>query len=225
MRTGRLWLLTASLVIATVLECGCQKTTYYVSASPDLPGKVVLSPRQNDVIQWSGLTPNFQGPTPCSENPPSGKCTVSVPDGSYIYSCTGCVDPEVVVGPGSGSQLPTGPRRPTTAATSESIALWCDNSQVTLTPPPTPFVAQASQSVEVFWVDAGTGNQKINDPQVTPSTPMPVPCMETQIGAPPNNHCTFTAPATTTTYNYTAKSASGACGGTSAAGTIVVTIQ
>jgi hypothetical protein len=74
-------------------------------------------------------------------------------------------------------------------------------------------------------VDTGTGAQKISDPLVTPSAPTPVPCVETQIGAPPNNHCTFTAPAATTTYNYTAKSSSGACNATSAAGTIVVTIQ
>jgi hypothetical protein len=224
MRTQKLWLLTMSLVIGALLMCGCQKTTYYVTASPNQPGKVVLNPRQNDVIQWAGVTPNFLGPSPCSADPSNGTCTVNVSEGSYLYSCAGCVDPEVVVGPGSGSKL-SPPQAHATTAVSESVSLWCNNNQVSLAPPAVPFTAHAGDSLEVVWVNTGSGNQKINDPAVTPSTPVPVPCMETQIGPPPNNYCTFTAPATTTTFNYTAKSAGGACGGTSASGTIVVTIQ
>jgi hypothetical protein len=223
MRTQKLWLLSTGLAIGAALQCGCQNTIY-VAASPDQPGKVVLNPRKNDVIQWMGVTPSFLGPTPCSEDPSNGKCTVNVADGSYLYGCQGCVDPEVLVGPGAGPKQ-TPALAVTTTATPVSVSLWCNNNQVSLAPFAVPFTAHAGDSLEVFWVDTGTGAQKINDPLVTPNTPTPVPCMETQIGAPPNNHCTFTAPATTTTYNYTAKSAGGSCNATSAAGTIVVTIQ
>ena len=223
MRTRKLWLLTTGLAIGTALQCGCQNTIY-LTASPDQPGKVVLNPRQKDVIQWTGLTPSFLGPTPCSSDPSNGTCTVNVPDGSYLYNCQGCIDPEVVVGPGSGPRHPLAVAVAATA-TPQSVSLWCNNNQVSLAPAAAPFTAHSGDTLEVFWVDTGTGGQKISDPQITPSTPTPVPCTEAQIGAPPNNHCTFTAPAATTTYNYTAKSAGGSCNATSAAGTIVVTIQ
>lgn len=223
-RTSKLWVLTTGLVFGAAMQCGCGNTISVIG-SPDQPGKVVLNPSNGDTIQWTGITPSFLGPSPCSTDASNGKCKVSVSDGSYLYSCNGCADPEVVVGPQSGNPF----RRlgaTTVLATSDSVSLWCNNNQVSLAPAAAPFTAHAGDSLEVFWVNTGTGSQKIPDPQVTPgpSAP-PISCKEGSIGKPPDNHCTFTAPAATTTYYYTAKSAGGGCNATSATGTVVVTIQ
>ena len=223
LRTSKAWILTTGLVLGAVVLCGCHNTIQLIG-SPDQPGKVVVYPQQGDIIKWNGVTPNFLGPAPCTPDA-NGKCTVNVPDGSYLYDCGGCTDPEIVVGPQSGGPLRGRMAAAAALTTPDVVSLWCNNSQVTLTPAASPFTAHAGDTLELLWVNTGTGSQKISDPVVTPGQPTPVPCTEKQIGAPPNNHCTFIAPAAATTYNYTAKSAGGACGGTSAAGTIAVTIQ
>jgi hypothetical protein len=222
LRTSKLCMLTTGLVLGAVIQCGCENTIP-VTGSPDQPGKVVLNPKQGDIIEWTGVVPSFLGPLPCSGGISNGQCKITVPDGSYLYQCTGCIDPEVVVGPQSGYHF-----RAVLAATrlsaTDPVSMWCNSNQVNLAPNPATFTAHAGDSLEVVWIYTGTGNQKIPDPVVTPSQSNPVPCSESSIGLPPDNHCTFTAPTASTTYNYTGASKGGSCA-TSAAGTIAVTIQ
>ena len=217
MLTMKRSLLLWSIPVLVSLQSGCHNTIT-LTASPDEPGKVVVFAQRDDIIQWKGVTPSFLGPAPCTVS--NGKCSVAVDDGSYLYGCNGCTDPEVVVGPnselsGQGGQGP----KPTVApgAIPEYVSLWCNNNQVSLTPNPLPVTATAGTSIQVIWVLTGTGNQKITTATVTPSGASPVPC---QIGNPPYS-CTFNAPNPGTAYTYSAVSVAGACVGAAAAnGTI-----
>ena len=221
----KLWILTMSLSAGTVIQSGCGGATIRVIPSPDQPDKLILNPQPNDVIEWQAtVNPTFLGPTPCEGGQPVGsKCKVNQTAGKYLYTCGKCKDPEIVV----GSDIPVGVQKTITigagaAMASQAVSLWCNNNQVALAPAEVDYTPKSGDTVQTLWVNTGNGSSYIADWQVNFSGTSP--CIESQIGAGHDNTCTFNASANAT-YTYTAKSASGACNQTTAAGTIKVTVQ
>ncbi|MGA2600812.1 MAG: hypothetical protein ABSH09_27915 [Bryobacteraceae bacterium] len=222
----KLWILTISLGLGAVIQSGCGGNTIRVVISPDRPEKLILNPQLNDVIEWqAGVNPSFRGPTPCNGGQPqNNKCTVNQTSGKYLYQCdnNACTDPEVVVGSDMGGlgtkQTRSVPIR--TANSAQDVSLWCNNNQVALDPNPVAFTAKAGDTLETVWVN--TGSNPIKNWQVKFNNPSP--CKESQIG-PDHNSCSFDAPASSASYTYAANSTTGECGGTTASGTINVTIQ
>jgi hypothetical protein len=209
-RNFKVAMLPLSLAAVVVLLAGCQQKIV-LTASDYEPGKVVVQVKQGDVIQWNGVVPIFQGPAPCTLS--NQKCTVNVPDGSFLYTCKGCTDPEVVVGP-TTTMPQTLAAKLGASAVQFPVSLWCNSNQVTLTPPTLQPNVSAGTSIQVDWVLTGSGNQKITAAAITPSGTNPVPCT---VGTSPPYICSFNAPSSGTTYTYTASSSAGTCVGATAA--------
>jgi hypothetical protein len=223
-RKTKLWMLTMSLGIGAVVQSGCGNTIRVIP-SPDQPDKLILNPQQNDVIEWQAdVNPSFLGPAPCAGGQPQGgKCKVNETAGKYLYSCSKCKDPEVVV----GSDIPSGIKHTISIAAgaamaSDAVSVWCNNNQVAVAPAEVDFTPKSGDTVQTLWVNTGNGSSFIKDWQVNFTGTSP--CLEAQIGAGHDNTCTFNASASAT-YTYTAKSSSGECNQTTAAGTIKVTVQ
>ena len=236
-RKSKLWMLTMSLGVGAVVQCGCDDplTTIKMIPSPLQPGILILNPQQGQTIRWTGVTPIFSKPIPCDPPDPStnGVCKVKETSGIYLYHCANtaqCTDPEVVVGsdPGIRSLLTTTPA----PVAPNPISLYCDSNQVTLDPADVPIAAPSGTPIQVSWPATGNSSQKIGHPQVTftgttpPGPPPPLPaCSLGQNGTTTYVTCNFNAPAANTQYQYTANSSAQECNQTSAKGTLTVTVQ
>jgi hypothetical protein len=95
-------LMTALVAMAAMT--GCATNTVTLVYEPE-EHKVVLHPMKGTVLKWStadGKPVPVQFPfgNPCKDSTEieQGQCTISVDKAKVPYLCTGCADPEIVVG-------------------------------------------------------------------------------------------------------------------------------
>ena len=83
-------------VVFTQTAC---KDTHVVKLSGE--NKVILNPKNGDVVEFKGFEAKFHSPSPCSEKDKKlPKCTIQIEEkyGIYAYGCPTCKDPEMEVG-------------------------------------------------------------------------------------------------------------------------------
>src|SRR5690349_9176093 len=102
MRRKSLWVSLISLSI--LASC---TNTINLAYIPDKQ-KVVVNPRHGDIIKWNAGTGNvdvkFLPKAPC-EGGKTNPCKISVESGKFLYGCTHCTDPEIVVGSDLSGQI------------------------------------------------------------------------------------------------------------------------
>jgi hypothetical protein len=223
MRRGSLSL-SMTLVLAGALT-GCGSQTINVVYFP-LQQKVVLHPNQGDVIQWKDqaggplTTVTFPLGSPCKSTAEltQGKCTIAVPNSNSSYQvpylCTGCTDPEIVVGSNNGP----GPRMDTMAAPTALVQMACVSNQVTIFPTAVTIPkATVAAGATVEWVPGGV-------PPIaadwTASGFSSVICTNGTAFNSNSNTCNLVTTLSPGSTTYTVSSAS--CKNTSAPGTITI---
>jgi hypothetical protein len=208
-----------SLVLTTVLA-GCEKPVKLLYVSDE--HKVVLHPDQGTVLTWAASNGSAVGVTfpfgnPCKENPVTGQCTINVAKARVPYDCTGCADPEIIVGSDiSIGKSPMGTPA-TTAPPTATVYMGCNSNQVAIYPAevsiPTTTVAAGAT---VLWVPGGLTpigtDWTVNGFTVTS-------CSNNPPFNSGNNTCSLNTNASSTTY--TVSSAS--CNNSSTSGRITIT--
>lgn len=184
--------------------------------------KVALHVAQGTVINFedaSGVT--FPFGNPCTESNPSNQCTVNAAKARVPFSCTGCADPEIVVGSYPLELRSHAMQASVTTAPTGIVYMACNSGQVAIGSVPSPLnisVATAAAGAIVSWVPGGL-NEVGSD--WTASNFSTTICGNNPTFKSGANTCTVDPHATQGSTTYSVTSAS--CGGNPAQGTITIT--
>lgn len=165
----------ASLTLGLIGLTGCSNKMNLVY-DPYI-AKVALNPMQGDKLTWTGTSNSFAQfvlVSPCSEGLNTSTCSVSAKGGTYLYRCSGCQDPEVVVGSDAASVLKTASFQ-LKGTVSAQIAMACQSNAVVVD----PNSVQAAVGATLEWVAVGdpalsnwTNNLNICTTAVTQASPV-----------------------------------------------------
>jgi hypothetical protein len=205
-RNIRLTMLVMCVGAAAITMTGC-----YHAMILNKYGKMVLYPQNGNILEWN-VPVTFQGASPCKEGKTTSKCTLNVKVAAgqeyahYRYGCKQCTDPEVDVGPSTGSKhkLPPPPTQQGTLAKApdQFIEIPCLDG---ITPDPSTATLKPGQLIE--WEANGGTGQFLAKWTITPD---PGLCQNASISES-QPQCQILATTPPASYNYTVKDTAGVC--------------